>query len=55
MPETMASRRKREMALKTKIKKNYPYQAAGRTWTVPKLELTSLPDGSAAYPTGDRE
>lgn len=48
MPESTASRRKRKMALKTKIKKNYPYQAAGRTWTVPKLELTSLPDGSAA-------
>ena len=36
------------MAFKTKIKKNYPYQAAGRTWTVPALEFTSLPDGSAA-------
>ena len=36
------------MGLKTKVKKNYPYQAAGRTWTVPELRLSSLPDGSAA-------
>ena len=36
------------MARNTKIKSNYPYQAAGRTWTVPEVELTSLPDGSAA-------
>ena len=36
------------MESKTKIKKNYPYQAAGRTWTVPELRLNSLPDGSAA-------
>jgi DNA-binding transcriptional regulator YiaG len=36
------------MTLKTKTKKNYPYQAAGRTWTVPELEFTSLPDGTAA-------
>lgn len=34
--------------LETKTKKNYPYQAAGRTWTVPELRLSSLPDGSAA-------
>jgi predicted DNA-binding protein (UPF0251 family) len=32
----------------TKTKRNYPYQAAGRTWTVPELRLSSLPDGSAA-------
>ncbi len=36
------------MATKTKVRKNYPYQAAGRTWRVPELRLTSLPDGSAA-------
>jgi hypothetical protein len=36
------------MATKTKVKKNYPYQAAGRTWMVPELHLTSMPDGSAA-------
>ena len=36
------------MVLKTKTKKNYLYQAAGRTWTVPELQLSSLPDGSAA-------
>ena len=34
--------------MKTKTKKNYPYQAAGRTWTVPELRLISLPDGTAA-------
>ena len=36
------------MTTKTKVKKNYPYQAAGRTWRVPELRLASLPDGSAA-------
>ena len=36
------------MDTKTKVKRNYPYQAAGRTWAVPTLRLTSLPDGSAA-------
>ena len=36
------------MGSKTKVKKNYPYQAAGRTWTAPELRLSSLPDGSAA-------
>ena len=36
------------MKSRTKIKKNYPYQAAGRTWTVPMLRLDALPDGSAA-------
>lgn len=36
------------MKPRTKVKKNYPYQAAGRTWTVPELRLSSLPDGSAA-------
>jgi len=36
------------MEFRTKVKKNYPYQAAGRTWTIPELRLTSLPDGSAA-------
>ncbi|MDE2744333.1 MAG: helix-turn-helix domain-containing protein [Gemmatimonadota bacterium] len=34
--------------MKTKIKKNYPYYAAGRTWSVPELRLVSLPDGTAA-------
>jgi predicted DNA-binding protein (UPF0251 family) len=34
------------MKMKTKIKRNYPYHAAGRTWTVPQLRLTSLPDGT---------
>ena len=34
--------------MKIKIKKNYPYQAAGRTWSVPELRLVSLPDGTAA-------
>lgn len=36
------------MKTKTKTKKNYPFQAAGRTWTVPRLTLTELPDGTAA-------
>lgn len=36
------------MEAKIRTKRNYPYQAAGRTWTVPELRLTSLPDGSAA-------
>ncbi len=36
------------MGSKTKIIRNYPYQAAGRTWTVPELQLSPLPDGSAA-------
>ncbi len=48
MPETTASRKKPKMTFKTKTKKNYPHQAAGRTWTVPELEFTSLPDGSAS-------
>ena len=34
--------------MKTKIEKNYPYQAAGRTWAVPALQLVALPDGTAA-------
>jgi len=41
------------MKSKTKVKKNYPYQAAGRTWTVPELRLDSLPDGAAA--TSEKE
>ena len=36
------------METRTKVKRDYPYQAAGRTWSVPALRLTSLPDGSAA-------
>ena len=35
-------------SMKTKIKKNYPYYAAGRTWPVPELRLVSLPDGTSA-------
>jgi len=31
--------------LETVVEKDYPYQAAGRTWTVRKLELTKLPTG----------
>jgi hypothetical protein len=34
--------------LQTEVRTDYPYQAAGRTWMVPELLLTSLPDGSAA-------
>ena len=36
------------MEYRTKVTRNYPYQAAGRTWTIPELRLTCLPDGSAA-------
>jgi len=32
--------------VKTIFEKNYPYQAAGRTWAVPELRLTPLPDGT---------
>lgn len=32
--------------MKTRIKKNYPYQAAGLTWIIPKLYLSKLPDGT---------
>ena len=28
------------------INREYPYQAAGRTWVVPKLSLQKLPDGT---------
>ena len=28
--------------------KNYKYQAAGRTWVVPKLKLDKMPDGTVA-------
>ena len=34
--------------MKTTIKKDYPYQAAGRLWSVPQLRLTTLPDGTVA-------
>lgn len=34
--------------MKTTIKKNYPYQAAGRLWLVPQLRLATLPDGTVA-------
>lgn len=34
--------------MKTKIKRNYPYQAAGRTSTVPELRLVSLLDCTTA-------
>jgi len=34
--------------MKITIKKNYPYQAAGRLWSVPQLRLTTLPDGTVA-------
>ncbi|MDA0746933.1 MAG: hypothetical protein O2954_10465 [bacterium] len=32
--------------MKTLTKKNYPYQAAGKVWTVPELHLERLPDGT---------
>jgi hypothetical protein len=34
--------------MKTAVKKSYPYQAAGQTWSVPELRLVSLPDGTIA-------
>ena len=34
--------------MKTTVKKNYPYQTAGQTWSVPELRLVSLPDGTVA-------
>ena len=34
--------------MKTILKRNYPYQAAGRTWAVPELHLALMPDGTAA-------
>ena len=30
--------------MKTPTKKNYPYQAAGRTWAVRELRLVTMPD-----------
>lgn len=35
-----------EETMKTLNKKNYPYQAAGRTWRVPELHLARIPDGA---------
>ena len=32
--------------METLTEKNYPYQVAGRTWKVPELRLTKLPDGT---------
>lgn len=37
----------------TQVKRNHPYQAAGRMWSVRALRLTSLPDGSAAISEED--
>ena len=34
--------------MKTRIKKKYPYQAAGRTWVIPEFHLSELPDGTIA-------
>lgn len=34
--------------MKTHIIRDYPFEAAGRTWSVPRLELLELPDGSRA-------
>ena len=34
--------------MKILIKKNYPYQAAGRVWAVPELRLVTMPDGTIA-------
>ena len=36
------------MEPRIEIMKDYPYQAAGRTWMVPELRLAALPDGTAA-------
>ncbi len=37
-----------EITMKTLIKKEYPYQAAGRTWLIPEFHLSELPDGTIA-------
>ena len=37
-----------EITMKTLIKRKYPYQAAGRTWVIPKFHLSELPDGTIA-------
>ena len=34
--------------MKTLNRKNYPYQAAGRTWSVPELHLVTMSDGTVA-------
>ena len=34
--------------MKTLTKKNYPYQAAGRTWAVRELRLVTMPDKTVA-------
>ena len=38
------------LMMKTLTKKNYPYQAAGRTWAVRELRLVTMPDKTVAIP-----
>lgn len=34
--------------METTTRKDYPYQAGGRLWAVPRLRLATLPDGTVA-------
>ncbi len=39
--------------MRTLNKRNYPYQAAGRTWRVPELNLERMPDGAVVILEGE--